>query len=187
MSRLWALVVSAVCAIAIAIAIAGVGVVGYFTFTKSRVDAIEPVDAIVVLGGEHDGREEYGIELASRGISRNLILSNPHGVRDRKMPGFCATSDPRFTVTCVRPNPSTTRGEALFTRNLAVQNGWKSILVISWRYHLPRARYIFSQCFDGDLIMRPVPREYDFSLPEWGYTYVYQSVGFVKAFLQGPC
>jgi uncharacterized SAM-binding protein YcdF (DUF218 family) len=185
MSRLKVFVRGAICALIVAIV--GVGMAGYFVFTNSRVDVVRPVDAIVVLGGEHDGREEYGIELATRGISRNVILSNPHGGRDKKMPRYCATLDPRFTVTCVRPHPSTTRGEAMFTRDLAQRNGWRSILVVSWRFHLPRARYIFSQCFDGRILARDVPRRYDFSLAEWEYTYLYQTVGFAKAVLQGEC
>ncbi|TQC44245.1 YdcF family protein [Rhodococcus sp. WS4] len=185
MRRSAILLVSAVSALAVAIA--GVGIVGFFVYTKSRVDPVIPVDAIIVLGGEHDGREQYGIELARQGFSKSVVLSNPYWRGDKKMAAFCATKEPRFTVTCIPPVPSTTRGEALFTRDLAAQHGWKRVLVISWRYHLPRARYIFSQCFDGEIIMRPVPRDYDFSLAEWEYTYLYQTVGFVKAFLQGNC
>ena len=188
MVRIWwykSFVLGAVCAIAVAIS--GLGLAGHFAYTKAHVDPLKPVDAIIVLAGEHDGREEYGIELARRGISKNVVLSNPHFAGDKTMATYCAVKDPRFVVTCIPPQPPTTRGEALFTRDLAVQNGWKSVLVISWRYHLPRARYIFSQCFGGEVVMRPVPRTYDLSLAEWEYIYLYQTVGFGKAFLQGRC
>ena len=84
-------------------------------------------------------------------------------------------------------NAANATGEALFTRGLAAEHGWTSVMVISWRYHLPRARYIFSQCFDGEIVMRPVPRDYDFSAAHWEYIYLYQTVGFVKAFFQGRC
>ncbi|WP_328799516.1 YdcF family protein [Rhodococcus sp. T7] len=171
----------------LAMVIGGVGIAGYFVYTKSHVDPVKPVDAIIVLGGEHDGREEYAIGLARRGVSKNLVLSNAYGTGDKKMVALCATKDPRFTVTCIPPIPATTRGEAQFTRDLAERNGWSSILVITWRYHLPRARYIFSQCFDGEIVMHPVPRDYNFSLAEWEYAYLYQTVGFAKAFLQGRC
>ena len=33
------------------------------------------------------------------------------------------------------------------------------MIVVSWNYHMVRARYIFSQCFDGGVTMRPVPRD----------------------------
>ena len=163
----------------------GLGGAGYFLYSKSQVDTIRPVDAIIVLGGERDGREEYGIDLARQGVSANVVLSHPYWKGDRKMAEFCAIQDYRFTVTCVPPQPSTTRGEALFTRDLAAKHGWTSVLVISWRYHLPRARYIFSRYFDGEIVMRPVPRDYNFSVPHWGYIYLYQTVAFVKAFFQG--
>jgi len=170
-----------------ALGMAGLGGGGYFLYSKSQVDPMRPVDAIIVLGGDRDGREEYGIELAREGFSANVVLSNPYWKGDRKMAGFCAIQDQRFTVTCVPPQPSTTRGEALLTRDLAAQHGWTSVMVISWRYHLPRARYIFSQCFDGEIVMRPVPRDYDFSVAHWEYIYLYQTVGYVKAFFQGRC
>lgn len=160
---------------------------GYLLYTKPWNYPLRPVDAIVVLGGENDGRVPYGLSLARQGFAQNLVISNPHGTRDPSTNEGCATRDPRFTVTCVAPNPSTTRGEAQFTRDLAELNGWTSILVISWRYHLPRAQYIFGRCFDGDIIVRPVPREYHFSLKKWAYTYTYQTGGFVKAALQGSC
>ena len=168
-------------------AVAGLGVVGHFAYTKSRVDPMRPVDAIIVLGGERDGHEEYGIELARQGVSPNVVLSHPYRTGDRKMAEFCAIQDQRFAVICVPPQPRTTRGEALFTRDLAAHHGWTSVMVISWRYHLPRARYTFSQCFDGEIVMRPVPRDYDFSVAHWEYIYLYQTVGFVKAFFQGRC
>ncbi|WP_213576703.1 YdcF family protein [Rhodococcus sp. USK13] len=177
--------VGALCGLVIAAV--GLGLAGYFIYTKSRIDPLKPVDAIIVLAGEHDGREEYGIDLARRGVSRHVVLSNPHFEGDRTMSAYCDLKDSRLTVRCIPPQPPTTRGEAIFTRELAAENGWDSVLVVSWRYHLPRARYIFSQCFDGDVSMRAVPRSYDFSLAEWEYTYLYQTVGFVKAFLQGPC
>ncbi|SEC26083.1 YdcF family protein [Rhodococcus koreensis] len=172
---------------AFTILVGGIGVVGYFGYNKSRVDPVQQVDAIIVLGGEHDGREEYGMSLAQQGIANHVILSNPYWPGDKKIAAFCASKDTRFTVVCIQPAPSTTRGEALFTRKLVETNGWNRVLVISWRFHLPRARYIFSQCFDGEIVMRPVPRDYDYSLAEWEYTYLYQTVGFIKAVVQGPC
>lgn len=171
----------------LALVIAGVGVTGYFLYSKSRVDALKPVSAIVVLGGEHDGREAYAIALARQGVSNNVVLSNPHWSGDKEMAAYCALEDPSITVHCVRPNPATTRGEAQFTRELAAEHGWTSVLVISWRYHLPRARYIFSQCFSGEVLARPVPRDYDFGPAEWEYNYLYQTMGFAKAFIQGDC
>ncbi len=164
-----------------------VGVGGYVAFTKARVDPLTAADAIVVLGGEHDGREAYGISLAQQGLAKTVVLSDPYGSSDPTMKQACAASTAEFEVLCIPPIPSTTRGEAMFTEQLARERGWNHVIVVTWRYHLPRARYIFDQCFDGTVTMRPTPRAYDFSLVEWEFTYLYQIAGFVKAGVQGSC
>lgn len=167
--------------------VVAIGIVGYFVYSQSRVDPIRQVDAIIVLGGEHDGREEYGFELARQGVARNVVLSDPSRGSNEQMNAFCKRADPGFSVFCFTPIPGTTRGEAQYTRDLARRRGWTSVMVISWRYHLPRARYIFDSCLDGDVVMRSVPRNYDLSLADWFYTYLYQTVGFGKAVVQGRC
>lgn len=164
-----------------------VGVGGYFTFTKAPVDEIEQADAIIVLGGEHDGREAYGVSLAEKGVADTVVLSDPYGTSDAVMKKYCGTETDTYDVLCETPEPSTTRGEAMFTQQLAEERGWDHVIVISWRFHLPRARYIFDQCFAGEVTMQAVPRTYNFSLVHWEYTYLYQLAGFTKAVIQGDC
>lgn len=163
------------------------GVSGYFLFTRSHQDPITPVDAIVVLGGEHDGREQYGLDLAEQGIADTVLMSNPYSADNKTMAKFCDGDTDPVTVICFQPSPSTTAGEAMAVRDLAAQNGWTSVLVISWRYHLPRARYIFGQCFDGTTVMRAVPRDYPYSLLDWEFVYLYQYGGFVRALTGTGC
>mgnify|MGYP002651814759 CR=1 FL=1 len=62
---------------------------------------------------------------------------------------------------------NTTRGEAIFAQRLAERYGWCSVIVVSWGYHLVRARYVFGHCFDGGTVMRAVPRQYRFNLADW--------------------
>ncbi|WP_247596212.1 MULTISPECIES: YdcF family protein [unclassified Rhodococcus (in: high G+C Gram-positive bacteria)] len=164
-----------------------IGFGGYLTFTRAAIDPVTPADAIIVLGGEHDGREAYGVSLAEQGVADTVVLSDPYGSKDPVMKKYCDKKTAEYTVLCVDPIPGTTRGEAIFTQQLAQERGWKHVIVVSWRYHLPRARFIFGQCFDGDVTMRPVPRTYGFSLVQWEYTYLYQLAGFVKAGVQGGC
>lgn len=164
-----------------------VGVGGYLTFTRANDDPISRADAIIVLGGEHDGREAYGISLAEQGVADTVVLSDPYGQADPTMTKYCGKQTDTYTVLCEDPVPSTTRGEAIFTEKLAQERGWDHVIVISWRYHLPRAQYIFGQCFGGDVTMVAVPRTYNFSLVHWEYTYLYQLAGFAKAAVQGDC
>ncbi|KMO80457.1 YdcF family protein [Mycolicibacterium obuense] len=165
------------------------GATGTLFFAHARPDPLAKVDAIVVLGGEHDGREAYGLKLAGQGYAPTVLMSDPYGPRDPVMKRYCR-HQADIEVICRPPVPSTTRGEALMTRALAEQRGWRSVIVISWRYHLPRARRIFDVCFgapDRTVIMRDVPRTYRFSVAQWQYTFLYQYGGFVKAEVQGSC
>ena len=155
-------------------------------YNHSRMDALRPVDAIVVLGGDHDGREEYALGLARDGLADTVVLFDPYGSTDLVLPRLCASATD-IRVLCPVPEPSTTHGEALTTGRLVEANGWRSIMVISWRFHLPRARLHFEQCVDAELVMREVPREYHFGPWGWLRVYTHQSLGLVKAAVQLRC
>ena len=46
--------------------VAAVGAVGALVLTRAPDDAVSRADVVIVLGGEHDGREEFGIRLAKQ-------------------------------------------------------------------------------------------------------------------------
>lgn len=165
------------------------GISGYVLFANAKVDELQRVDAIIVLGGEHDGREQYALNLARAGWAPTVVLSNPYRAGDPVMARACRES-PDIEVICERPDPMTTRGEAILMRRLAQARGWSNIMVISWRYHLPRARLVFRQCFSaepGAAVMVAVPRRYHLSLLGWEYIFTYQWAGLAKAVVQGEC
>ena len=166
-----------------------IGISGYVLFANARVDELARVDAIVVLGGEHDGREDYALNLARAGWAPTVVLSNPYDAGDPVMARVCREV-PDIEVICLRPDPLTTRGEAILTRRLALARDWSNVMVISWRYHLPRARLIFRQCFSdepGTAVMVAVPRRYRFSVLGWELVFAYQWAGLAKAVVQGEC
>lgn len=179
--------------IAVALASIALVVAGHLLFDRDHSDPLGPADAIVVLGGEHDGREDYGLELARQGYAKTVVISNPvnhpYSAQDPIMQRVCAPPDDiraaGIEVICFNPNPSTTRGEAMYTEQLAKQRGWSRVIVISWRYHLVRARYIFGQCSDLDTAMRAVPRDYSTNPGTTLYIYAYQYVGLIKALVLG--
>lgn len=176
--------------VVVVVVLLAVAISGYILFTRAPQDAPERVDAIVVLGGEHDGREEYGLALARQGFADTVVMSDPYWAGDPYMRGFCRSPQHGIEVICRAPDPSTTRGEALLARDLAQQRGWTRIIVVSWQFHLPRARYIFAQCFSGSgrsALYRAVPRTYDYSPLRWEFTYLYQYGGFAKAVAEGDC
>ncbi len=165
-----------------------IGATGFAVFSEAPDDPLKRVDAVVVLAGDHDGREDYGLGLARRGLAQAVVLSDPYPTSDDVMRRACNETIAGVEVICGRPLAETTRGEASMVRRLADTRGWRSIIVVSWRFHLPRARMIFSQCFSNSpdaLIMHAVPRAYRFNLAEWEYTYLYQYGAMVKALSQG--
>lgn len=158
---------------------------GYFLFTRPHGDALAKADAIVVLGGDPDGRIDYGLDLARQGYADTVVISDAWGDNDREINRACAAGTATLSVICFVPDPFSTRGEAMFTADLAREHGWKHVIVVSWNFHLVRARFIFGQCFDGELTMRPVPRHYDYHLGDWAGVYSYQYRALVKAVLLG--
>lgn len=177
--------------VALVVFVAAYAGVGYQLFYREHFDALRKVDAIVVLGGEHDGREDYGLQLAREGYAKTVLISDPyikggyHRGGQSLMQRVCSSGTADIEVICFAPDPSTTRGEAMFTQRMAKQRNWHSVIVVSWRYHLVRARYIFGQCFDGEVVMRPVPRSYPSSTMFWAYTFAYQYAGLAKAAILG--
>jgi uncharacterized SAM-binding protein YcdF (DUF218 family) len=166
------------------------GVAGFVIFGNAADSPASHVDAVVVLGGEHDGREGYGLALARQGLASTVLLSDPYSSGDELMKKMCTPQHDSVEVICFSPDPPTTRGEALMTRRLALERHWKSVLVVSWQYHLPRARLVFHQCLSNSGIAvsaRAVPRGY--AVPEWywQYIYLYQFAGIAKATTVDRC
>ncbi|MDV6275296.1 YdcF family protein [Rhodococcus erythropolis] len=150
---------------------------GWPVYVSPKIDAPRSADAIVVLGGAHDGREEVGIELMIDGYAPRLIFSNPYGDNDKKMRSICEGSFD-FPVDCFVPSPSTTEGEGFEIERMANANGWKTVIVVTFVPHISRARHIISQCYQGELVM--VASRPELSIGTWAFNYVYQTAGYVK-------
>lgn len=76
------------------------------------------------------------------------------------------------------------------TRRLAIERNWKKILLVSWRYHLPRARLVFHQCLSNigvTISAKAVPRDYVLPVWYWEYIYLYQFGGIAKAASMDHC
>ena len=94
-------------------------------------------DAIVVLGGRPT-RLPVGLRLWRAGVAPALVVFNEDGRGDDEH-------------LYVRPEPYNTRGEARTTARLARENGWRSIVLVTSSYHVPRARMIFRRAYDGEI------------------------------------
>ncbi len=182
--------VIAVLVITVVVLVAGVGLYGSLVLMRTPNDRVKKADAVVVLGGEHDGREAYGVKLAEKLGAGTVVLSNPYRAGDKVMRKLCDTVQGDVEVICERPIPSTTRGEAIFTDRLATERQWRRVVVVSWRYHLIRARLIFDQCAaasGASLAFVAVPRRYLQTVAQFSYIFAYQVGGTLKALIQGEC
>lgn len=168
--------------IAVVVALLLVWVIGgYFVVVAPKYDKPSHVDAILVLGpADTDGRLDEAVALYQQGYADNVVVS-------ATSPGiwrFCvqhASPD----LTCFAPDPSTTQGEAREIGRLSSEHGWKSIIVITSKYHISRARMIVKRCMNGNVLM--VPARDDPSIAEDIYQYFYQTGAYLKAFLKRGC
>ncbi|MEC3955856.1 YdcF family protein [Nocardia sp. CDC153] len=163
--------------------LAAVFAAGFPVYVRPQVDPLRPADAILVLGGEGVERYALGLELGRRGYASTVLFSNPYGedtdIDEVREP--CRTPQTGFTLECFAPNPPTTLGEGRELRRLAGERGWKTVIVVTMRPHLSRARFILHRCFSGDLIMRPTEQEIQ---PwYWAWSYVYQTAGYGRALI----
>jgi uncharacterized SAM-binding protein YcdF (DUF218 family) len=173
-------VVVSVCLLLIAAVIGGLPV-----YVRPQIDQLRRADAILILGGAYYDRYPFGFDLASKGWAPTVVVSNPKGSKDPWLTQVCAAPQARPNLHCFIPDPPTTKGEARELRRLAAQYHWRTVIVVTFRPHISRARFILEHCFDGDLIMVASPAQ--ISLLRWAFEYVYQTVGYVRAALQPGC
>jgi uncharacterized SAM-binding protein YcdF (DUF218 family) len=110
------------------------------------------VDAIVVLAGSRS-RLPLALDLFRQGTGRELAISRDPGERRRVQ--LCRL--PPRGVFCFDAVPFSTRGEARALAELARTRGWRSVAVISSRFHLFRVRLLVRRCSDVRLELVPAP------------------------------
>lgn len=109
-------------------------------------------DALVVLAGSGT-RLPVALDLFRRGVAPQLLISRDP--RDLPRARLCRL--PPTGVTCFRPHPSSTQGEARTATRIARRHGWRSLAIVSSRFHLFRARLIFRRCTEARLELVPAP------------------------------
>jgi uncharacterized SAM-binding protein YcdF (DUF218 family) len=173
------LAASWICAVVAALIVAGFPV-----YVRPQVDPVRKADAIFILGGPSYGRYPRGFELGSRGEAPTVVVSNPNGRNDPWLTQQCASAH-AFEIMCFVPDPPTTRGEGRELRRLAAERRWRTVVVVTFRPHVSRARFILQRCFDGELVM--VEPDDPVSARRWVVEYALQTVGYVRAALQPGC
>jgi hypothetical protein len=158
---------------------------GLPVYVHPQIDQLRHADAILILSGPYRGRYPFGFDLAGQGWAPNLVISNPSGADNPKLTDYCAAPHPEFAVYCFVPDPPTTKGEARELRRLASQHRWHTVIVVTFRPHISRARFILEQCFGSELVMVASPAH--ISAPRWAFEYLYQTAGYARTVLQPGC
>jgi hypothetical protein len=158
---------------------------GFLVVAEPSVDRPVRSDAILVLGPPLvDGRLDQALRLADAGYAGTVVISIGWD-KGRQRISACANDNPAYQVICFKPSPPTTRGEAEELGALARSRHWTSVLVVTSRYHVSRARLIVRRCVPGKVRMVGVHSE--MSAGDWLYQFAYQTGGFAKALLHRDC
>jgi uncharacterized SAM-binding protein YcdF (DUF218 family) len=131
-----------------------------------RQDPLQSADVIIVLGGgRHCLRLQYGAELYRKGFARKLVLSGievPAGstaeenVRQQAIRQGVAETD-----ILVVKNTWHTRAEAEELTSLMRAQGWRSALIVTDPSHTRRAHYILQHAApELAFAAAPVPQEW---------------------------
>jgi uncharacterized SAM-binding protein YcdF (DUF218 family) len=134
---LWHLVVAATFAIAIAL------VGGFLWFVASvpteEVSIDRPADGIVVLTGGAS-RITDAIELLAAGRGKRLLISGVHPTTSSREIARLSPAYRRWMTCCVDLGHAAinTTGNAVETRQWVTDRGFRSLIVVTSNYHMPR-------------------------------------------------
>ena len=130
-------------------------VASVFLFILYDDDRVAKADAVIVLAGAKR-RLPVGEQLVDRGVAPVLVISDGLDSDWTHANRLCRFGR-RAEVVCPRPEPYSTRGEARMIARLARERGWTSLVVVTSRFHLFRARLLVERCFGGRLALAGVP------------------------------
>jgi uncharacterized SAM-binding protein YcdF (DUF218 family) len=165
--------------------VAAAGYPVYVSPSVDVVDASRPADAVVALGGL-PSTARIAFDLAASGAADTVVISDPYGDDDTGFIDDVCTDPPvRPRVVCFDPSPRTTRGEARFAADLADEQGWDRVAVMTPTYHIERARFIVGRCTDVEVAM--IGTGVDVPWWTWVRQYAYQTAGWAKALTQRGC
>ena len=116
-------------------------------FVWPRQDEPRSADAVVVLSGARKTRLAKGLELVRRGVAPTLVISDGSAPGWREANRLCGRS--RSRVVCFKPHPYSTHGEAEQIARIARERRWRSLVVVTSRYHVTRSRLLFERCTDA--------------------------------------
>jgi uncharacterized SAM-binding protein YcdF (DUF218 family) len=132
---------SIVAALAVVFVAAAVGFVGFIAQLRgAETRPANPADGIVVLTGG-SSRVSDAMELLAGGYGKRLLISGVHPTNDASDISRSLPDNQSLLSCCVDLDRSAvnTRSNAAETRRWARERGFKSLIVVTSNYHMPRA------------------------------------------------
>lgn len=114
-------------------------------------DELHQADAIIVLAGNSPYRAEHAVELYKGGWAGQVVLSNElvlsHGVEaswlDLRRAGLVHLDLPDEAIVPMTEIAQSTYHEAVESRDLMLQHGWHSAILVTDPFHTRRALMAF--------------------------------------------
>lgn len=126
-------------------------------FLWPHQDVPRRADAVVVLAGGKAQRLARGLALVEAGVAPTLVISDGWDPTWPEANRLCARRSTRFRVICFKPRPYSTRGEARGVARLELAHRWRSVLLVTSRYHVLRSRLLFERCLGSTVSATGAP------------------------------
>ena len=137
-------------------------------------DEPAPADAIVVLGGDWQGRIQKGIQLFKEGYAPRLVVTGGMLIApDRTQADYLAEVAQRAGVPAAaiikEGRSSSTWQDAVLTVDLARRLGWKRVIVVTSEWHSRRAAMVFRRVYGkaGVEVLSVPSAEWRFDTYRW--------------------
>lgn len=137
------------------------GVASFLVFRTN----LQHEDVIIILSGDNE-RIPYGVKLYKANYSDKIIITGikTDSLKEKVIELGVAPKD-----VIMEYKAKTTYENALFSRNIMLQNNFTSAIVVSSPYHMRRAAWLFDRAFKDDnitLLYSPVDNSW-FKPEKW--------------------
>lgn len=176
----------------------GAALVGWLVYATlnilnpSQGDVQVRSDAVVSLAPQ-TYRLPTAQELVSDGVADTLVISyfdhdplnfsSEGSSADMQLKAYCE-AEAAYDIICFTPEENATIGEAYAIAEIAGEQSWESLTVVTDPTHVFRTRFILDRCLGGNHDLNVVVADREHSAPEKAWRIVYENAAFVKAVWQ---